>query len=120
MAPLVTQQGPWSLPALSACCTNAALLQCIPSPLIACLPTQALFMLADLLVSGVGCEPNEGRAISLLYAAAERGHRMARHYVREYLDADAEQRPAAAVAAAPSSQALARQFATRLPPLPER
>ena len=51
--------------------------------------TSALFMLADCLLDGCGCERDAPRAVPLLYAAAERGHRFARQYVLEWLDEDA-------------------------------
>ena len=51
--------------------------------------TAALFMLADCLLDGCGCERDAPRAVPLLYAAAERGHRFARQYVLEWLDEDA-------------------------------
>ena len=46
-------------------------------------------MLADCLLDGCGCERDAPRAVPLLYAAAERGHRFARQYVLEWLDEDA-------------------------------
>lgn len=73
--------------------------------------TSALFMCAELLISGDGCTRDEPRAIGLLHDAAERGHRMARQYVREYLDADASQWGGTA-------QQRAQQHAERLPSLP--
>ena len=51
--------------------------------------TSALFMLADCLLDGCGCERDAPRAVPLLHAAAERGHRFARQYVLEWLDEDA-------------------------------
>ena len=52
--------------------------------------TGALFMLADCLIEGTGCEKDPARAVPLLHAAAIRGHRLARAYLREWLDEDAE------------------------------
>ena len=43
-------------------------------------------MTADCLVEGVGCKVDIERAIPLLYAAAEKGHRFARQRIRELLD----------------------------------
>lgn len=40
--------------------------------------TGALYMLADMLMNGDGCEKDLPRAVGLLYKAAERGHRHAR------------------------------------------
>jgi len=54
------------------------------------LHTAALFMLADCLIDGCGCERDHARAVPLLHAAAERGHRLARAYLREWLEEDAE------------------------------
>jgi len=51
--------------------------------------TSGLFMTAELLIEGAGCAPDPARAVPLLHAAAERGHRMARQYLREWLDEDA-------------------------------
>jgi TPR repeat protein len=45
-------------------------------------------MAADLLIDGQGCARDPARAVRLLHAAAERGHRMARQYLREWLDQD--------------------------------
>ena len=45
-----------------------------------------MFMTADCLLDAVGCEQDIPRAISLLYAAAEKGHRFARQRMRELLD----------------------------------
>jgi TPR repeat protein len=53
--------------------------------------TGALFMLADCLIDGAGCEPDPARAVPLLHAAAERGHRLARAFLREWLEEDAEE-----------------------------
>ena len=90
--------------------------------------TSALFMLAELLTSGLGCETDEARAIPLLHSAAMRGHRMARQYLIGYLDADTAQSAAsappgsaAASAEAPkmsASRALAVQHTAALPSLP--
>jgi TPR repeat protein len=58
----------------------------------ACLEhTGALFMLADCLIDGSGCARDPARAVPLLHKAAERGHRLARAYLREWLDEDAEE-----------------------------
>ena len=46
-------------------------------------------MLAECLMEGYGCTKDLARAVPLLHAAAERGHRMARQYLREWLDEDA-------------------------------
>ena len=51
--------------------------------------TSALFMQAECLLEGTGVKRDHARAVPLLYNAAERGHRMARQYVREWLDEDA-------------------------------
>ena len=51
--------------------------------------TSALFMLADCLIDGCGCDKDFPRAVPLLHAAAERGHRFARQYILEWLDEDA-------------------------------
>ena len=80
--------------------------------------TSALFMLAELLREGLGCAKDEPRAVRLLSAAADRGHRLARQYVREYLDADAADQQRQAAAGAPSTRELARQHAAQLPVLP--
>lgn len=45
----------------------------------------ALFMLADGCITGSGCAKDEAKAIPLLMAAAEQGHRGARQYVRQLL-----------------------------------
>jgi len=42
-------------------------------------------MLADCLIEGEGTEKDVARAVSLLYRAAERGHRYARQRIRELL-----------------------------------
>ena len=47
--------------------------------------TGGLYMVADCLLEGEGTERNVGRAIPLLYRAAERGHRFARQRIRELL-----------------------------------
>lgn len=52
--------------------------------------TGALFMIADCLLDGVGCEADPARAVPLLHQAAERGHRLARAYLLEWLDEDME------------------------------
>ena len=75
--------------------------------------TSALFMQAELLLSGEGCEVDEPHAVRLLHAAALRGHRMARQYVRDYLDADSVQH---ARAGTPIERA--QRHAARLPSLP--
>ena len=90
--------------------------------------TSALFMLAEALVGGLGCDVDPARAIPLLHAAAEQGHRMARQNLVEWLDADraaygagAEHDGGAAdprAAARRSSVQLAQQEAARLPKLP--
>lgn len=45
-----------------------------------------MFMVADCLLEGVGCEPDAARAVPLLLAAAEQGHRGARQHLRQLLD----------------------------------
>jgi len=45
----------------------------------------SLFMLADAYITGSGCAVNEAKAVPLLMAAAEQGHRGARQYVRQML-----------------------------------
>jgi TPR repeat protein len=77
--------------------------------------TSALFMLAEFLIEGNGCTADEARAVPLLHAAAERGHRMARQYIRDYLDLDARQN---AATASVSVRARAQVHAERLPSLP--
>jgi hypothetical protein len=47
--------------------------------------TAGLYMMADCLLEGEGTTRNVGRAIPLLYRAAERGHRFARQRIRELL-----------------------------------
>merc|ERR1719487_2765019 len=47
-----------------------------------------MFMLADCLLEGLGCEPDPARAVPLLYDAAEKGHRGARQHLRQLLDGD--------------------------------
>merc|ERR1712046_278192 len=47
--------------------------------------TGALYMVADLLIDGVGCEQDAARAIPLLYQAGERGHRYARQTLLQIL-----------------------------------
>ena len=51
--------------------------------------TGGLFMLAECCIEGCGCERDHPRAVRLLEAAAAQGHRMARQYLREWLDEDA-------------------------------
>jgi TPR repeat protein len=77
--------------------------------------TSALFMLAEFLIEGNGCTADEARAVPLLHAAAERGHRMARQYIRDYLDLDARQN---AATASVSVRARAQVHAEQLPSLP--
>ncbi|GMH72247.1 hypothetical protein TrLO_g4348 [Triparma laevis f. longispina] len=48
--------------------------------------TSGQFMCGDLLMEGDGCEVDKGRALSLMYEAAEKGHRFARQRVIEVLD----------------------------------
>lgn len=79
--------------------------------------TSALFMLAEFLIEGTVCAQDEPRAIRLLCQAAERGHRMARHYIRRYLEVDAKQLQAPQPH---SSRELANGYAKSLPLLPER
>lgn len=45
-----------------------------------------MFMVADCLLEGVGCEPDAAKAVPLLLAAAEKGHRGARQHLRQLLD----------------------------------
>lgn len=45
-----------------------------------------MFMVGDCLLEGRGCDRNAARAVRLLYAAAEQGHRGARQYIRQLLD----------------------------------
>jgi len=45
-----------------------------------------MFMVADCLLEGVGCQPDAARAVPLLLAAAEQGHRGARQHLRQLLD----------------------------------
>lgn len=45
-----------------------------------------MFMVADCLLSGVGCERDEARAVPLLYSAAEKGHRTARWRLLQLVD----------------------------------
>lgn len=40
--------------------------------------TSGLYMTADMLLAGQGCEMDAARAVELLYMAGERGHRLAR------------------------------------------
>ena len=47
--------------------------------------TAGLYMMADCLLEGEGTEKNVGRAVPLLYKAAERGHRYSRQKIRELL-----------------------------------
>lgn len=44
-----------------------------------------MYMMADCLLEGEGTEKNVGRAVPLLYKAAERGHRYSRQKIRELL-----------------------------------
>ena len=55
--------------------------------------TSGLFMMAEFLIEGCGCNKDPARAIPLLLAAAERGHRLARRYLVDWLDEDAEKYP---------------------------
>jgi len=50
--------------------------------------SHGMFMLADCLLEGSGCDPDPARAVPLLYAAAESGHRGARQHLRQLLDGD--------------------------------
>ena len=77
--------------------------------------TSAMFMQAELLLAGAGCAADEVRAIELLLSAAERGHRTARQYVRDYLDSDAR---AYATSASVRPRARAQRHAEALPVLP--
>jgi len=45
-----------------------------------------MFLVADSLFEGVGCKEDPARAVPLLLAAAEKGHRGARQYIRQLLD----------------------------------
>eukprot|EP00501_MAST-03F_sp_TOSAG23-6_P000300 GSMAST32.ASY1.ANO1.307.1 assembled CDS len=47
--------------------------------------TGALYMTGDCLLEGIGCEKDGGRAVPMLYTAAENGHRFARQRIRELL-----------------------------------
>jgi len=47
--------------------------------------TGGMYMMADCLLEGEGTEKNVGRAVPLLYKAAERGHRYSRQKIRELL-----------------------------------
>lgn len=76
--------------------------------------TSALFMLAEFLREGAGCTADEARAVSVLHQAAQRGHRMARQRVLEYLDADRAQ-----YGLQPTPRQRAQQHASSLPVLPE-
>eukprot|EP00937_MAST-01D_sp_MAST-1D-sp2_P002599 g2599.t1 len=49
----------------------------------------AMFMVADCLLDGTGCERDAPRAVGLLHGAAQQGHRYARQRLRELLDEDA-------------------------------
>ena len=75
----------------------------------------ANFMQAELLIEGMGVESDVAAAVPLLVAAAERGHRMARQYLRDFWDADAAQ---SGVAPGGSSMERARVFAQQLPQVP--
>ena len=50
--------------------------------------TSALYMVADCLFTGYGCEVDCGRAIPFLISAADQGHRLARAVLLELLDED--------------------------------
>ena len=63
--------------------------------------TSGCFMTAELLMEGTGCAADAPRAVRLLHVAAERGHRMARHYIREWLDEDAKKNPDAVASLQP-------------------
>jgi len=45
-----------------------------------------MFMVADCLLEGIGCEQDQGKAVPLLLAAANLGHRGARQHLRQLLD----------------------------------
>ena len=75
--------------------------------------TSALFMQAEFLLEGRGHERDDAKAVPLLHAAALRGHRMARQYIRELLDADT-----AHYASLLKPIERAKRHAARLPPLP--
>lgn len=47
--------------------------------------TGALYMMADCLIEGEGTQKSVGKAVPLLYRAAERGHRYSRQRIRELL-----------------------------------
>jgi TPR repeat protein len=47
--------------------------------------TGAMFLAADCLFEGTGCDKDKAKAVSLMFAAAERGHRYARQRIRELL-----------------------------------
>jgi len=47
--------------------------------------TGAMYMAADCLVEGEGCEKSVAKAVPLFYKAAERGHRYSRQRIRELL-----------------------------------
>ena len=47
--------------------------------------TGGLYMVADCLIEGEGTEKSVGKAVPLLYRAAERGHRYSRQRIRELL-----------------------------------
>ena len=52
-----------------------------------------LFMLAEFLIEGTGCNKDPARAIPLLLASAECGHRLARRYLVDWLDEDSATYP---------------------------
>lgn len=45
-----------------------------------------MFMVADCLLEGIGCKKDQARAVPLLKAAADMGHRGARQHLRQLLD----------------------------------
>ena len=45
-----------------------------------------MFMLGDCMLEGDGCAREPGRAVPLLFVAAELGHRGARQHIRQLLD----------------------------------
>lgn len=45
-----------------------------------------MFMVADCLLEGIGCKQDQARAVPLLKAAADLGHRGARQHLRQLLD----------------------------------
>ena len=90
-------------PALPCPALPCAALPCpaLPCPALPCLAQAAarregddehghvgaMFMTADCLLTGAGCEEDVGSAIPLLAASAELGHRFARQRMRELFDA---------------------------------